>query len=42
MSELKRLNEQIEHLEAEQERDPDPALNPVLEELYAERDELQQ
>lgn len=38
--ELDRLNEQIEHLEGEQEREPDPALNLVLEELYTERDEL--
>jgi hypothetical protein len=31
-------NEYIEYLEAEQEREPDPVLNLVLEELYEERD----
>lgn len=39
-TELMRLNKQIEQLEAEQARDPDPTLNLVLEELYTERDNL--
>lgn len=39
-TEMQRLNREIERLEAEQARDPDPTLNLVLEELYTERDEL--
>lgn len=39
-TEMQRLNREIERLEAEQDRDPDPTLNLVLEELYTERDEL--
>lgn len=35
---MARNDDYIKHLEAEQEKDPDPVLNLVLEELYEERD----